>query len=417
MTALRECLRKAVAAVNGPLLTDKSNEQAGWAAVSFLQSHGAELLSILDAEGDGGAAGALGEIAGLIRECEQNAGKVSDFYAWEMIGRMSKILESTQFHPQPARSGGVSDEQVDSACSAYIAADRFLLDGAVDSMREPMRAALLAVAHLLPSGERGKVDGVVPSIERIGWDKECDDVDRIIEKLGMTIEQARTEGGCLHLPRILNHIQETFDALALATEFGGHMSDKYVAAIHAANHPPAHAAQVDVGDAYTRAGLRIKEHFAKHPPTAEPVAQDETVEPSWVTTLRKELLMSKMTHNFTLTRDELIYLLGNHLAVQPRAVPDGWVNRAARCAEAMMNQSGLLANVPATRDDEGKGLAHLRWMTEQLASRSIESPTKACRWLGYIQAMLISRGMSTLDAEKRRNLLSAAAPSPGESQA
>lgn len=54
MTALRECLRKAVAAVNGPLLTDKSNEQAGWAAVSFLQSHADELLSILDAEGDGG---------------------------------------------------------------------------------------------------------------------------------------------------------------------------------------------------------------------------------------------------------------------------------------------------------------------------------------------------------------------------
>jgi len=145
----------------------------------------------------------------------------------------------------------------------------------------------VVVAHLLPSGERGGVEGVVPSIERIGWDKECDDVDRIIEKLGMTIEQARTEGGCLHLPRILNHIQETLDALAVADGFGRHITDKYVAGVHAANHPPAQAAQVETqvcsccgrDDALetrcTDCGEVQTIYTAK--PTAEPVAQGEAV--------------------------------------------------------------------------------------------------------------------------------------------
>jgi len=149
---------------------------------------------------------------------------------------------------------------------------------------------LLANAASSPSSGGGGLEGEVPSIERIGWDKECDDVDRIIEKLGMTIEQARTEGGCLHLPRILNHIQETLDALALATEFGGHMSDKYVAAIHAANHPPAQAAQAV--PEWLIKGLRLiagtdgaevgsprgkaAELLARLSATAEPVAQGES---------------------------------------------------------------------------------------------------------------------------------------------
>lgn len=37
----------------------------------------------------------------------------------------------------------------------------------------------------------------------------------------------------------------------------------------------------------------------------------ETEEPKeWIRNLRKELMMSKMTHNFTFTRDEVIELLG-----------------------------------------------------------------------------------------------------------
>jgi len=63
----------------------------------------------------------------------------------------------------------------------------------------------------------------------ICWGKEVDDIDKIVEKLGLTVEQARTDGGCLHLPRILNHIQETLDALAVSTDLAGAMSDKYVA--------------------------------------------------------------------------------------------------------------------------------------------------------------------------------------------
>jgi hypothetical protein len=34
-------------------------------------------------------------------------------------------------------------------------------------------------------------------------------------------------------------------------------------------------------------------------------------EPEWLTLIRKEALMSPMKSNFTLTRDELIYLLAN----------------------------------------------------------------------------------------------------------
>lgn len=56
---------------------------------------------------------------------------------------------------------------------------------------------------------------------------ECHGVDRIVEKLGLTQEQVRTEAGCLHVPRILNHIQETLDALTVSTQFGASMSDKY----------------------------------------------------------------------------------------------------------------------------------------------------------------------------------------------
>lgn len=42
--------------------------------------------------------------------------------------------------------------------------------------------------------------------------RECTDADRVCLALGLTIEQARTEGGSLHVPRILNHIQETLAA-------------------------------------------------------------------------------------------------------------------------------------------------------------------------------------------------------------
>lgn len=46
------------------------------------------------------------------------------------------------------------------------------------------------------------------------WRRECDDADKIMEKIGLTIEQARTDGGSLKVAFICNHIQETLDALA-----------------------------------------------------------------------------------------------------------------------------------------------------------------------------------------------------------
>lgn len=54
---------------------------------------------------------------------------------------------------------------------------------------------------------------------------------------------------------------------------------------------------------------------AEHPNTTNPVwplyshpARAEP-EPQWVADLRQELMMAKMTHNFTLSRDEVMYLL------------------------------------------------------------------------------------------------------------
>ena len=96
-----------------------------------------ELLSILDAEGDGGT-------VPIGYACPRSIqgytlGQYGDF----VVSDKSSLRSVPIFdNPQPVRSGGVSDEQVEATCRAYIAADRFLLDGAVDSMREPMRAAL-----------------------------------------------------------------------------------------------------------------------------------------------------------------------------------------------------------------------------------------------------------------------------------
>lgn len=61
-----------------------------------------------------------------------------------------------------------------------------------------------------------------------------EDVSRILGKLGMDEDRAYTDGGYLNVPRILNHIQETLDALSQATQFGAAMNDKY-AAMNACN--------------------------------------------------------------------------------------------------------------------------------------------------------------------------------------
>lgn len=99
-----------------------------------------ELLSILDAEGDGGAVSIPRDDLQRLVDIGREPHSFSAPRHLQDIGLWAATKLAT--HTHPVRSGGVSDEQVEAACRAYIAADRFLLDGAVDSMREPMRAAL-----------------------------------------------------------------------------------------------------------------------------------------------------------------------------------------------------------------------------------------------------------------------------------
>lgn len=46
------------------------------------------------------------------------------------------------------------------------------------------------------------------------------------------------------------------------------------------------------------------------------------------------------------------------------------------------------------------GYAHLLWMLEQIQKAPALSLTKRHRWLGYVQGVLIERGITTLQAER-----------------
>lgn len=81
-----------------------------------------------------------------------------------------------------------------------------------------------------------------------------------------------------------------------------------------------------------------------------------------------------------------------------------WIGRAAECAKEII--AGPLAVLDPARDPAGDSLGHLRWMAEELAAQRIDSETKACRWLGYIQGYMVARNVSTLEREKARNLRS-----------
>lgn len=80
-----------------------------------------------------------------------------------------------------------------------------------------------------------------------------------------------------------------------------------------------------------------------------------------------------------------------------------WTERAAEAALAILAEhfEGDKPVPPPARGN-GTGLAHLHWMARELVKGDM-SPTKACRWLGYLQAGLIHLGFSDLDAEKARN--------------
>lgn len=83
-----------------------------------------------------------------------------------------------------------------------------------------------------------------------------------------------------------------------------------------------------------------------------------------------------------------------------------WTQRAKEVAQNILTEefgpdkpSGW---VYSERSFDGMGHNHLRWMLEELAKGQM-SPTKACRWLGFAQALMLIYGISSLDREKARN--------------
>lgn|GEM_PF-3394652 len=70
----------------------------------------------------------------------------------------------------------------------------------------------------------------------------------------------------------------------------------------------------EAGTATVEDGTVAKQALAAHD-----AREGERAQPDWVTDLKRELLLSKMTHNFTLTRDELAYVLRIEWSSDPHA--------------------------------------------------------------------------------------------------
>lgn len=102
--------------------------------------------------------------------------------------------------------------------------------------------------------------------------------------------------------------------------------------------------------------------------------------------------------------------VGTRLYARP--ADDSWIKRAAHCARELIE--GPLRDVPPQEDCPATSLAHVSWMAHELAKGDFESATKACRWLGFVQAIVIARDRSTLEDEKVRNLRSRTAVSEPE---
>ncbi len=83
-----------------------------------------------------------------------------------------------------------------------------------------------------------------------------------------------------------------------------------------------------------------------------------------------------------------------------------WIDRAHLCARGIIHDCFPGIEL-SRRDPLGRKISHFRWMASELYQRKLDSETKACRWLGYLQAGLIFHGLSTLEREKARNLASA----------
>lgn len=70
--------------------------------------------------------------------------------------------------------------------------------------------------------------------------------------------------------------------------------------------------------------------------------------------------------------------------------------------DAIVGLRPLIAKVP--QGDESYHRQHLYSMVLKVIISSDWSPTKVCRWLGYIQAALVFSGVATLEQMKQHNL-------------
>lgn len=82
--------------------------------------------------------------------------------------------------------------------------------------------------------------------------------------------------------------------------------------------------------------------------------------------------------------------------------PDEWKVRVRKIADQLMLLP-VFKGVIEEKSNDGQGLPHLKYMLREMSYGQMSS-TKACRWLGYVQAALVLYGITTLDDEKHRNM-------------
>jgi len=61
---------------------------------------------------------------------------------------------------------------------------------------------------------------------------------------------------------------------------------------------------------------------------------------------------------------------------------------------------GLFTTTPRQEPGNNPSMHHLVWMLDQLQWDSTQSPTKKHRWIGYIQGVLIERGIMDMATER-----------------
>jgi hypothetical protein len=128
MTALREQEKALIANLAAVVRVQNGNRHDD---INKLLAHADALLLILDAEGDGGAA------AEIVVDRDSGGREWFDIKVFDRT-----IPHGTKLYtrPQPARSGGVSDEDVRGAAVAY---SRRATDGSQDvNFHDCIRAAL-----------------------------------------------------------------------------------------------------------------------------------------------------------------------------------------------------------------------------------------------------------------------------------